>query len=227
MSSDPYSDARIVESWRKNASPWTLAVRERQIETRSQITDQAIIDAVIDCSPRTVLDIGCGEGWLVRELVARNIQVIGVDAVPELIEQARRAGAGDYRALSYEEIAEGKLEVSVDVIVSNFALLGKESVEGIFRTVPSLLNAQGSLIVQTLHPVTACGDLPYHDGWRAGSWAGFSPAFTDPAPWYFRTLQTWKNLFTEAGLRVREVREPCHPQTQEPASVIFIGELVG
>ena len=31
MSIDPLSDAKIVDSWRKNASPWTSAVRESQI----------------------------------------------------------------------------------------------------------------------------------------------------------------------------------------------------
>jgi hypothetical protein len=29
-----------------------------------------------------------------------------------------------------------------------------------------LLNAGGTAIVQTLHPVIACGDAPYVDGWR-------------------------------------------------------------
>lgn len=227
MSTDPFSDAKIVESWGKNAPSWTVAVREGQIESRRQITDQAIIDAILSRSPRSVLDIGCGEGWLVRELATRNIHVVGVDVVPGLIEEAQRAGGGDFCAMSCEEIADGKLRVSVDVIVCNFALLGKESVEGIFRAAPSLLNSRGSFIVQTLHPVIACGDLPYRDGWREGSWTGFSTDFTDPAPWYFRTLEGWIKLFADTGFRLREVREPLHPKTQKPASVIFIGETVG
>ena len=35
MTSDPLSDARIVDSWGKNASPWTAAVRENQIASRT------------------------------------------------------------------------------------------------------------------------------------------------------------------------------------------------
>lgn len=227
MSPDPFSDAKIVESWGKNVSSWALAVREGQIESRRQITDQAIIDAILSRSPRSVLDMGCGEGWLVRELAARNIDVIGIDVVPEFIEVAQRAGGGDFRVVSYEEIAAGELSVSVDVLVCNFALLGKESVEGIFEAAPSLLNSVGSFLVQTLHPLIACGDLLYRDGWREGSWAGFSPAFTDPAPWYFRTMENWIKLFVDNGFRLREVREPLHPKTHKPASVIFIGEVAG
>ncbi len=207
MSTESFSDAKIVESWGINASPWTAAVRERRIESRTQITDQAIIDAIVSRVPRSVLDIGCGEGWLVRELSARNIDGLGIDVVPKLVEEARRAGGGEFRTLSYEEITAGKLKVSVDVVVCNFALLGKESVEGLFKTVPSLLNSRGAFVVQTLHPVMACGDLPYRDGWREGSWAGFSNDFSNPAPWYFRTLESWIKLFVDNGFQLREVRE--------------------
>jgi 2-polyprenyl-3-methyl-5-hydroxy-6-metoxy-1,4-benzoquinol methylase len=224
MNNDPFSDEAIVESWYKNVAPWTAAVRDGEIASRKQVTDQAIIDALLSCSPSSVLDIGCGEGWLVRELCARNIPVIGVDAVPAFIEAARLAGGGEFNAISYEDIAAGKLDRSVHVAACNFSLLGRESVEALLRAIPSLLEPHGVLIIQTLHPVIACGDLPYEDGWREGTWVGFSADFTDPAPWYFRTMDSWISLFTECGFRLREVREPVNPQTLVPASVIFIAE---
>ena len=71
-----------------------------------------------------------------------------------------------------------------------------------------------------------CGDLPYIDGWRCSSWCGFSPEFTDPPPWYFRTLATWVNLFVANELSVVEIRKPKNPQTGEPAAAIFIGRLL-
>jgi hypothetical protein len=153
--------------------------------------------------------------------------VVGIDVVPGLIERAQNAGGGDFRVASYEEIAAGKLEITVDVIISNFALLGNESVEGLFKAVPSMLALHGSFIVQTPHPVVACGDLPYQDGWREGSWDGFSSNFTDPPPWYFRTLENWETLFVESGFRLLEAREPIHPKTQKPASVLYIAEVSG
>jgi len=54
---DPLSDAKIVDSWHKNAAPWTAAVRESQIESRKLVTDRAIVDAVLSRSPATALDI--------------------------------------------------------------------------------------------------------------------------------------------------------------------------
>jgi SAM-dependent methyltransferase len=218
-------DAMIIDSWSKNTNPWTVAVRSGEIASRRLVTNQAIVDAVRSRSARTGIDIGCGEGWLVRAL--GGIEMMGVDVVPGLIDNAREAGGGDFRVLSYEEIADGQLNVTVDVAVCNFSLIGKESVEGVFRAARSFLKPQGALIVQTLHPLVACGEAPYLDGWREGSWSGFSSDFIDPPPWYFRTLESWIRLFGENGLRLLEVREPVHPDTGKPISLILMGELPG
>jgi 2-polyprenyl-3-methyl-5-hydroxy-6-metoxy-1,4-benzoquinol methylase len=225
---DPLSDAKIIESWHTNAAPWTAAVREQRIESRKLVTDRAVVDAVMSCRPTSVLDIGCGEGWLVRALAALGVEtVIGVDVVPALIERARAAGGGEFRVASYEAIARGELDLTVDVAVANFALIGKEAVDALITTSPRLLRPGGALVVQTLHPVVACGDQPYADGWRTGSWAGFSDDFSDPAPWYFRTLQRWVDLIAGSGLTLAELREPINPTTGKPASVVFIARAAG
>ncbi len=62
------------------------------------------------------------------------------------------------------------------------------------------------------------------DGYNAWIESG-GDAFTDPAPWYFRTLQSWVKLFSDVGMRLLEIREPPHPKTGKPASIIFIARL--
>jgi 2-polyprenyl-3-methyl-5-hydroxy-6-metoxy-1,4-benzoquinol methylase len=219
---NPYSDEKIVDSWEKNASQWSEAVRGGHIESRKLITNKAIAEAVLSHSPESVLDIGCGEGWLIRELASQVPHLVGVDVVPDLIEQAESAGWGHFLVASYEDIAAGAVEGSFDVVVCNFSLLGKESVETLFGAVPASLTADGVFIVQTPHPVVA-SDLPYIDSWREGSWVGFGTDFVDPAPWYFRTLESWVALFTGNGFQLLEIREPIHPKTHKPVSVIFTG----
>ncbi|MDE2156813.1 MAG: methyltransferase domain-containing protein [Xanthomonadaceae bacterium] len=219
----PVNEARIIDSWQRNVAPWVAAVRQQRIESRALVTNQAIVDAVASRCPRSVLDIGCGEGWLVRELMTRGFQVTGVDAVPLLIEQARAEG-GDFQVASYEAIAGGALKLVADMLVCNFSLLGEHSVDQLIRAVPSLLHAGGTLVVQTLHPLMACGGQSYRDGWREGSWDGIEGSFSDPAPWYFRTLESWIRLFRSSGLQLCELREPLHPVSGKPVSAIFIAQ---
>jgi 2-polyprenyl-3-methyl-5-hydroxy-6-metoxy-1,4-benzoquinol methylase len=222
MSDDQPTESRILVSWQRNSAPWTTAIREAQVESRTLVTNAAVVEAVLSRRPRTVLDLGCGEGWLVRALAAHGIRATGVDAIPSLIEEAKRAGGGEFLVASYEDIAAGALELKVDAVVANFSLIGKESVEGVLRSIPRLLSPDRSLIIQTLHPIDATGDQPYQDGWRQGSWAGFSSEFSDPAPWYFRTVESWEKLIDDSGFQLAELREPLHPATGKPASIIFI-----
>jgi SAM-dependent methyltransferase len=219
------TDEKIVESWSRNSDPWVAAVRGREIASRALVTDAAIVDAVRSCAPRTGVDLGCGEGWLIRALP--DVDMVGVDAIAGLVDAARAAGGsgGDFRVMSYEEIAAGHLQLAADVAICNFSLIGKESTDGLLRAAPTYLRPGGTLIVQTVHPLVSCGDAPYLDGWRAGSWAGFSTDFTDPPPWYFRTLASWVALFLDNGLRLTALREPVHPETGKPVSLVLMGQL--
>jgi 2-polyprenyl-3-methyl-5-hydroxy-6-metoxy-1,4-benzoquinol methylase len=213
-------EALILDAWQANAQAWEQAVREGRIESRKLVTDQAIVDAVLAHTPRTVIDVGCGEGWLARALAAAGVKVIGVDVVPALIESARSKGGGDFRVLSYEDMAAGALAERADVVVCNFSLLGRESVDGLLAAMPELLEPNGTLIIQTLHPLLAAE--PYVDGWREGSWVGCGSGFSQAAPWYFRTLGSWVSALEQAGLSLRGIKEPIHPHTGRPASVIFM-----
>jgi 2-polyprenyl-3-methyl-5-hydroxy-6-metoxy-1,4-benzoquinol methylase len=157
----------------------------------------------------------------VRALAGEGIDVLGVDAVPALVQAAEQHGGGRFVAMDYARIAAGALDARADVVVCNFSLLGGESVDALLRAVPRLLLPGGVLVIQTLHPWAACGDAPYRDGWREGSWAGCGEGFGEAAPWYFRTLAGWMASFHAAGLRLAALDEPSHPESGRPASVIF------
>ena len=217
-----HPEAQILAAWARNARPWTTVVRSACIASRRDVTDAAVVDAVCQQQPATVIDLGCGEGWLVRALVAQGLVVLGVDGIPELIEAARAAGGGRYRCLDYAAVAAGGLDETADVVVCNFSLLGGASVDELMHTVPTLLNPGGALIIQTLHPVTACGDAAYEDGWRDGTWAGIEGDFSPAPPWYFRTVRSWERLVADSGLTCIERQEPMWSATGQPASLLMV-----
>ncbi|TDU40421.1 methyltransferase family protein [Gelidibacter sediminis] len=220
-----YSDKKIIDSWLQNAEPWISAVQNDEIESRLLITNKAILNTILKRNPANVLDIGCGEGWLARALTNENIEVYGIDIVPELIAAAKKDGHGKFVVLPYEDVSPSTITEKFDVAVCNFSLLGKDSVANIFKNIPDLLHEHGAFIVQTLHPISGCGNAPYTDGWREGSWKGFNNRFSNPPPWYFRTLETWKDLFLSNGFAIDDIIEPLHPKTKTVASVIFVGTI--
>jgi 2-polyprenyl-3-methyl-5-hydroxy-6-metoxy-1,4-benzoquinol methylase len=216
----PDCEQQILDCWFENAGPWVDAIRNQEIASRVLTTNQAITSAVLATRPASVIDVGCGEGWLVRRLLALGIAARGLDVVPELVESAARQG-GEFAVASYEDIGRGAVDWRADTVSCNFALIGKDSTERLLRGVPRLLNPGGSFIVQTLHPAEACGTLAYQDGWRQGSWDGFNQRFVNAAPWYFRTLESWRALFAATGLRLVSEHWPVHTRTGKPASVVF------
>jgi len=184
-------------TWVANAAAWTRAVREGRIESRRVGTDLAIVEAVRQRAPERVLDVGCGEGWLVRALAEGGVDVVGVDGSAPLIDAARSAGGGTFHVRSYAEIAADPewLDTAFDAVIFNFALL-EQDVGPLLEAVRGCLAPSGALFIQTVHPWTARGEAPYRDAWRLETFSGFDMAFPEPMPWFYRTLESWVSLWS-------------------------------
>lgn len=229
MSDDPV--AHLTRSWTANAAAWTDAVRAQRIASRRLVTDAAVLDAIAAAVADTgggtlagarVLDVGCGEGWLARALAARGAVVTGIDVAPPLVDAARALGGGTFAVLDYADAAAApeRLGGPYDVAACNFALLA-EDVVPLLAALRARLAPGGAVVIQTVHPWTARGDRPYADGWRTETFAGFGDGFAAPMPWYSRTLASWMRAVAAAGLRVADLREPLHPETGAPASLLL------
>ena len=213
----------LRRSWVANAPAWTDAVRGGTIASRRAGTDAAIVRALAELPPGRVLDVGCGEGWLARALAGDGHRVVGIDASAPLVERAREGGGGEFRVLAYEDLAADPSLAGpgpYDAVVCNFSLLGEELVS-LLVALRGLLSGAAPLVIQTVHPFTACGDSPYRDGWREETFAGFGGAFGAPMPWYFRTVASWLRVLAEAGLCAAALEEPTDPDSGRPLSLLM------
>lgn len=218
--------ARLRDSWESNATAWTAAVREQRIPSRRAGTDAAIVAACAAVPGRRVLDVGCGEGWLVRAIARESRHVLGIDGSAGLIEQAAALPVPGVRfaTVSYEMlIADAQAAAGPwDLIVCNFALLG-DPLSPLLGALAQRLAPDGRLLIQTVHPWTAMGDGPYECGWREEHFQGFGVAFPAAMPWYFRTLASWHRELEVAGLMLHAMQEPLHPDTRRPLSLLLHG----
>ena len=216
-------EQKIIESWTANAPHWIEIIENNGIESRRLVTNQAIIDIVCMDNPATVLDLGCGEGWLSKELQHKGIEITGVDVINELIEKAKQKVTGDFILASYDDIVSAKIEFQklFDAIVINFALIAKESTENLLASLPRYLAPDGKLFIQTLHPHSRKALNDYTSGWKEGSWDGLGEKFVKPYQWYFRTLEDWLALLGQAGFGRIKVTEVLHPVSANQLSMIF------
>lgn len=215
---------RIIASWQANADQWIATIDHGEIASRMLVTNEAIVRTVTGYPLISVLDIGCGEGWLTRALHDCGLKASGVDTVAALIDNAREKGGGSYAVASFQDIATGAYVVNekFDAAVINFALLDQEDTEALLKNIRRVVTDNGLVFIQTLHPLVIAGQEPYVSGWKEGSWNGMKREFVQPYQWYFRTLGDWIQLFAAAGLTVKQITEPVHPETQAPVSLIFV-----
>ncbi|MDR8389209.1 class I SAM-dependent methyltransferase [Pseudomonas sp. Fig-3] len=219
----PTCESTLLQSWHHNAQSWIEAIRTGTLESRLKVTNQAIILAVLGRQPERVLDLGCGEGWLLRALTERGIEAVGVDGDATLVEAARAVGSSRVYLASYEELAQAKVDIGSDynVICANFALLHQDIVP-LLAAMNALLAPGGTLVIQTLHPWVMAAD-DYQDGWREETFTGFKGQW-QPMPWYLRTLSSWLNALDMAGFRLAGLQEPQHPQSAMPQSLLLVAE---
>lgn len=213
----------LLDSWQHNAQAWIDAVRSGAIDSRRQVTDQAILLAILGRQPERVLDLGCGEGWLLRALGERGVEAVGVDGDRALVDAARAAGSAEVHLASYAQLADAQAFVGkdYDLVCANFALLQQDIIP-LLAAMNALLVPGGALVIQTLHPWSVA-DGDYQDGWRQESFAGLAGDW-QVMPWYFRTLASWLNALDMAGLRLVSLQEPQHPQSALPQSLLLVAE---
>ena len=195
----------LIRSWDRNAGNWIRVVRQGLIRSRRAGPDDAVLNAIAELAPKRLLDIGCGEGWLVRAAVARTgCGAVGIDGAAALIDAARAADAmNTYQMMDYDSFAASDIGGDFDVAVFNYSLF-VDDVVPLLRAAAKRLAPGGAVVIQTPHP----GD-GREDGWRVEDFSAFDGGDWATMPWYYRTLESWRTVLREAGLEIRKMREPA------------------
>lgn len=183
-------------------------MREGLIPSRKAGTDAAILDEIVAQWPNRLLDVGCGEGWLIRAVrAAVPCEAVGIDGSADLIRDAAAADpVSRYVALRYDDLIAGRHDLGggFDIIAFNYALF-EEDVVPLLSAARGLLAPLGAIVIQTLHPLAVAAT---EEGWRTEDFAAFQNQDWTPMPWYFRSIASWRDAIDKAGLAIVRTREP-------------------
>src|SRR3954451_21269605 len=105
-----------------------------------------LIDILAPKPGERVLDVGCGTGQLTHEIANRGAEVLGVDASPEMIGQARE----NYPRLRFalQDAASMSFNSEFDAVFSNAALHWGLDAAGAANSMSRALVSGGRLVLE-------------------------------------------------------------------------------
>jgi SAM-dependent methyltransferase len=141
--------------WELEAENW---VRWARTPKHDAYWDYAPIffDEMVPAAGRRTLELGCGEGRVVRDLTTRGHRVVGLDASPTLLGHAREADpSGRYVLADAARVPFA--DDAIDLVVAYNSLMDIEHMEAAVREAARVLETTGRLCVCVTHPVNDAG----------------------------------------------------------------------
>lgn len=208
---------RITGEWDAIAS-----VREQQISSGEDHSANFVLaPAILGALPqsKSIVDIGCGTGWLTSRASAHAELLVGVDPSPDSIAIAEKLHAGasiSYRAETVEQFARRRKRPEFDAAISNMAASSAPNLQTFFSASRCLLRKDGLLIATFPHPCF----WPLYWGYASHSMFRYEQSFAVEGRFKIRTqdtkmvtthfhhpLEEYFSSIKRAGFELMDIRE--------------------
>jgi len=129
---------------------WVKIIREHRDPFRKFVSDPALYSKIKEFDPGSlVLDCGCGEGYVSRELCNGGHKAIGIDLSRNMIKAAKD-NEGYFSVANIFNIPFA--DETFDNVISNFVLLELKEPERAIKEISRVLKKNGKFIFQISHP---------------------------------------------------------------------------
>jgi 2-polyprenyl-3-methyl-5-hydroxy-6-metoxy-1,4-benzoquinol methylase len=143
------------QAYNSNADFWVQIIRENRDRYRTELTNHAVLDAIGNVNDLTVLDAGCAEGYMSRNLAGNGAKVTGIDFSAELISAARTNQLTVKLPVSFDIGSVNALPYgssTFDLVLCNHLLNDLEDPSQAIREFSRVLCPEGRLVILMLHP---------------------------------------------------------------------------
>ena len=176
--------SKLFDRWAKNG-------RSEEMEKGHGTTVNKFLDKLTFEKPFTFLDIGCGNGWVVRKIsqLSKCRKAIGIDKSKSMIEKAKIKKILDKESYITTDLESWNYTEKFDVIFSMESLYYSVPMESALKKIYKLLKRRG---------VFYCGTDFYKDNSLTTRW------IKDMAvPMDLRSEMEWKKMFNDIGFKTK------------------------
>ncbi|NNM36060.1 MAG: class I SAM-dependent methyltransferase [Nitrosopumilus sp.] len=179
-----------MDEVRKTFDKWALNGRAELMETEHGENVLKFLKTVSFEKPFTFLDVGCGNGWVVRKIAKEKNckKSVGIDKSKKMIIQAQKKIESKKEIFFHTDIESMIYKGKFNYIFSMESLYYADSIEIALEKIYKLLKPGGKFF---------CGTDFYTDNKATSRWAGIMKI-----QMHLHSKKEWKEFFKNAGFKV-------------------------
>jgi ubiquinone/menaquinone biosynthesis C-methylase UbiE len=214
---------RDLDKWNKKAALWLSRVSDHETPRKILIED-GMRRLVPEPKGKSILDAGCGDGWLSDLWTHNGASVVAIDGSPVFVEEAKKRYPGvDFR-VSDLMLPQNLPDQAFDIIAANMLFNSLSDLTVFLDESHRMLKDRGELIISVLHPCLSFPTLElYKSFWDKifqrqpnGLVVNYFTRTTERPedqigsnlPFYHRTLSEYSEQLHVAGFAIEEMYEP-------------------
>lgn len=182
---------KIMDGVRKTFDKWAQNGRAELMETEHGKNVSKFLQTISFDKPFTFLDVGCGNGWVVRKIVNESNckKSIGIDKSKKMIIQAEKKISNNKEKFFHTDIESWNYKGKFDFIFSMESLYYADSIEIALEKIYKLLKPGGQFF---------CGTDFYTDNKATARWAKIMKI-----QMHLHSKKEWKTFFQNTGFQVK------------------------
>ena len=180
-----------MEEVRKTFDKWAQNGRAELMEVEHGKNVSKFLQTISFDKPFTFLDVGCGNGWVVRKIAREDKckKAIGIDVSKKMISQSKKKRNNKKESFFHTDIESWKYKGKFDFIFSMESLYYANSIEKALEKIFKLLKPRGQFF---------CGTDFYTDNKATVRWANIMKI-----QMHLHSKKEWREFFQNSGFKVK------------------------
>lgn len=187
-----------MDKVRKTFDEWALSGRSELMEREHGKNVLKFLNRISFDKPFLFLDIGCGNGWVVRKISKNKNckKAVGIDKSKNMIKNAKSKSESKKELFVVTDLENWKYQGKFDYVFSMESIYYSKSVTDAVKKAYKLLKKNGEFF---------CGTDFYKDNKATSGWATMMNV-----PMHLLSKSEWKKIFNEAGFetRTKQIKDP-------------------